>query len=381
MQVERFVLSFPQGNSECSFSGDTKCQIKGVSLGRLFRQHQADSPELPYLIAKVGNAVENSQFFDGRALYEHQDLVKPVSACYFAFAYSDEGIHHFHFAEKQSLVCFDPKEILARINYVRDCLQAKKIEQAKKWMEACLCLSHTKDSEVAIALAEVGNFLRIEREEIEPDFIMAKRFLEKSLMINPGSVVVLSALGAIYGLGGNGIAQDCAMAKWFFEQAVAFDPYNSHALASLGELYAIGGNELKVDHAKAVYYFKRASKMDPYDAHVLARLGDCMAQTDDGCLEEIKSLFQRSLDLDSSNAFTFAAYGDFLRLQGDSRAKWYLERAFELNPRDSFTLDCLGYFYEQMHNSEKAKFYFEEARKYNQECSEVTVALSSLELD
>jgi tetratricopeptide (TPR) repeat protein len=131
-------------------------------------------------------------------------------------------------------------------------------------------------------------------------------------------------------------AQNWLKAEAYYNNAIGFDPANRAAQAGLVKLYLDRGDPSKAEQFASSYILQASSSV-----RETLRLGWEFRQLslDDYALR----CFRQALDIDANSFEANKQIGFYYRDKGDTaKAKQYLLRSFELNPRQPDVAGALG---------------------------------------
>lgn len=182
----------------------------------------------------------------------------------------------------------------------------------------------------------------------------ARRWLERSLQVQPGVRPVLNNLGNVWQeLGEAGKAVGC------FEQALALKPDDVTTLNNLGNALILAGRA-----PEGIMQLEAALRLAP-DAHVTrANLASALAQS--GRLPEAAANYEVLLQAQPDDADTRADYSSILfGLGRRDEALMQLEAAVRLRPADAALRNSLGTALGRAGRVREALVQFQEALRLN----------------
>jgi protein O-mannosyl-transferase len=182
----------------------------------------------------------------------------------------------------------------------------------------------------------------------------ARRWLERSLEVQPGVIPVLNNLGAVWQeLGDNDKAAAC------FRQVLAQSPGDTTALNNLGNTLVLSGHV-----PEGISRLEAALKLAPNSPGTRANLAAAFAQT--GHMSEAAGQFELLLKAQPDDAEAHSRFGWVLLALGRrDEAIAQLETAVRLQPRDADLRNLLGTTLGRAGQVREALAQFQEALRIN----------------
>jgi len=150
--------------------------------------------------------------------------------------------------------------------------------------------------------------------------------------------------------------EDYDTAEKILKQGIEKSPENSKLLFRLGVVYDKWGKK-----NKSIEQMKKVVGIDPQDAHALNYLGYTYLELEQN-LEEAETLIRKAIELEPKDGYITDSLGWLLYKKGQfQEALVTLEKAISLVPNDPIILEHLGDVYMKMNNQEKALEFYKRA--------------------
>jgi tetratricopeptide (TPR) repeat protein len=150
--------------------------------------------------------------------------------------------------------------------------------------------------------------------------------------------------------------EDYENAEKILKQGIEKSPENSKFLFRLGVVYDKWGKK-----NESIEQMKKVVGIDPQDAHALNYLGYTYLELDQN-LEEAERLIQKAIELQPKDGYITDSLGWLFYKKGQfQEALATLEKAVSLVPDDPIILEHLGDVYMKMNNQEKALEFYKRA--------------------
>ncbi len=160
----------------------------------------------------------------------------------------------------------------------------------------------------------------------------------------------------------------------YLKKAVDLNPNDITALSA----YGYNLNEIKKPK-EAIEYLKKALVIKPDDVNLLGTLG--LIYNAQKMYTECDSVYEKALELDSSNALVNNNYAYSLSVRGKdlNRALNMVNLALKADSNNSSYLDTKGWIFYKMKNYSEAKEYINKAIKSGGERAEILEHLGDVE--
>lgn len=197
----------------------------------------------------------------------------------------------------------------------------------------------------------------------EKDFLNTEFYTKKALKINKKNSNTYNILGVMY-TDEKFKKMDIKKSKYYFKKSINLNHFDIKPLVNMGSILLEEKN-----YKKAEKYLLKAFSEDNQDIFVIRSLSRLYLK------EEFKEKdYEKAIDYllllkgkDNSSGFFNDLGWSYLQINKLENAKKYLEKAFLLDPKESYIADSLGELYMKLNDVNESEKYFKLALKNNKE--------------